>query len=111
MIKNTRMVICLCLALAISGTAGAESEYVLSYSYAELKSDSGRKLVLNRIVHAAKRYCPDYATVRSIDAVQTCVDGVIADLVAKVQDQGFTAYVQGQRSNDWSIARVQPESR
>ena len=112
MIKVTQIAV-LTSVLALWPVAKAEeatssSEYVLTYSYAELTSDSGRDLVLRRIVRAAKSYCPSYSKVRSLDAVRTCIEGVVEDLVAKVGDQEFIAFVEGQRSEDWVVAGVQP---
>ncbi len=109
--RITKKFVFLCLAgtvLASNPSFADTEEYVLTYSYADLQSDSGRKLVLQRIVSAAKRYCPSYSRVRSLDAVRTCVDGVVEDLVAKVSSSEFTAYVEGERNEGWSVAGVEP---
>ena len=75
-----------------------DTQYVLNYSYAELKTEAGRKAVLKRIVRTARQYCPSYSQVRSLKVVQECVDGVVADLVDKVEDRSFIAFVEHNQS-------------
>ena len=79
-------------ALLLSSNAAAE-DYVVTYKHAELTNAQGVADVHNRIVKAAKRYCPTYLEIRSHADVQTCVEGVVRDLLAKVDSPTFTAFV------------------
>lgn len=86
--------------VAFVGAASAD-EYVLTYSEKELGNYNGVKAVHERIVKAAKQYCPTYSQIRSHRDVKTCVDGVVEDLVNKVNHPRMAAYHDGQV---WQIA-------
>ena len=49
-----------------------------------------------RIVKTAKQYCPTYSQIRSHKDVQTCVDGVVSDLVEKVDHPQLSGYHAGE---------------
>lgn len=81
--------------LALSGAAVANdgvaaNEYAVSYSTTELVTQQGVEAVHERIVKAAKNYCPDYATSRSISEHRECIADVVADLVEKVANPALT---------------------
>ena len=80
----------------IGGTAMANDEYVLTYSTQELTTFAGVEDVHARIVKTAKQYCPTYSQIRSQKEVQSCVDGVVADLVAKVDHPQLSGYHAGE---------------
>ncbi len=84
--------------VGVFGFAGVASadEYVLTYSEKELANYTGVKSVHERIVKAAKQYCPTYSQIRSHADVKTCVDGVVEDLVSKVNHPRMTAFHDGQ---------------
>ena len=77
------------------GTASAE-EYVLTYSEKELGDYAGVEAVHQRIVKAAKQYCPTYSQIRSHRDVQACVNDVVQDLVEKVNHPRMSAFHDGQ---------------
>ena len=86
--------------VGFSGVASAD-EYVLSYSEKELGTYNGVQAVHERIVKAAKQYCPTYSQIRNHRDVQSCVDGVVEDLVSKVNHPRMSAFHDGQ---GWQIA-------
>ena len=92
-----------CLAMATM--CFAESEYALTYSNSELATSEGRQVVYQRIVRAAKRYCPDYGEIRSRRDVRSCVDGVVRDLVSKIPHPEFTAEFAATKRVE-AIARI-----
>ena len=67
----------------LSQMAVAE-DYSVSYSAKELANSDGVASVHERIVKSAKDYCPTYSQIRNTRDVQSCVDGVVDDLVNKV---------------------------
>ncbi len=73
------------------GAHGASDDYMVSYSHAELTSAKGGENVHARIVKAAKQYCPTYTQIRSHAEVKLCVDGVVEDLVSKVDHPTLTS--------------------
>ncbi len=80
----------------LGGTAVANDEYVLTYSANELSTFNGVQDVHARIVKTAKQYCPTYSQIRSHADVKTCVDGVVADLVEKVDHPQLSGYHAGE---------------
>ena len=89
-----RVILCFVAQLLWVGVVSAEDEYyVVKYSQQELQNADGMRQVLQRIETSAKRYCPTYLEIRSHADVQTCVEGVVRDLVAKVDSPAFTAFV------------------
>ncbi len=72
------------LALSAGLAAHGADEYAISYSEKELTNSAGVEQVHERIVKAAKQYCPTYSQIRSHAEVKLCVDGVVEDLVQKV---------------------------
>jgi UrcA family protein len=87
----------LCVAIAalsfLSSAALAADGYVLTYSEPELNTVPGMQNVHQRIVRVAKNYCPSYSQIKSHTAVKTCVDGVVQDLVGKIENGNFQAFV------------------
>ena len=69
----------------------AGEEYLVSYSEVELTSAKGTEDVHARIVKAAKHYCPTYSQIRSHAEVKLCVEGVVEDLVSKVNHPTLTS--------------------
>ena len=80
----------------LGGSAVANDEYVLSYESNELSTFAGVQDVHARIVKTAKQYCPTYSQIRSHADVKTCVDGVVADLVDKVNHPQLSGYHAGE---------------
>jgi len=74
-------------------------EYAVNYSAKELVSSEGVASVHERIVKAAKDYCPTYSQIRNHKDVQSCVDGVVNDLVNKVNHPRLSSY----NANDNSV--------
>jgi UrcA family protein len=74
-------------------------DYTLSYSAKELANSDGVTSVHKRIVKAAKDYCPTYSQIRNVRDVQSCVDGVVDDLVNKVGHPRLSSY----HANDNSV--------
>ena len=79
------------------GMSAVADEYVLTYSEKELATFGGVADVHARIVKAAKQYCPTYSQIRSHADVKTCVDGVVSDLVLKVNHARMTSFHSGDR--------------
>lgn len=80
-------------ALVVGANASAAGEeYVVSYTYNELTNSRGVEDVHARIVKAAKAYCPTYSQIRNAKDVRVCVDGVVEDLVSKVNHPQLTSY-------------------
>lgn len=79
------------LTIGLSASADAGEEYMVSYSHTELTSAKGAADVHARIVKAAKNYCPTYSQIRSQAEVKLCVDGVVEDLVSKVDHPTLTS--------------------
>lgn len=71
--------------------SAAERDYMVSYSYTDLTTSQGVESVRKSIVKAAKQYCPTYSQIWSHADVKNCVDGVIEDLVSKVDHPQFTS--------------------
>lgn len=79
-------------ALFVGANASAQGdEYVISYKYDELASVQGVEDVHARIVKAAKEYCPTYQEAGSLYEVKVCVEGVVEDLVSKVNHPQLTS--------------------
>ena len=74
------------------GQTALADEYAMAYTAKELSSVEGVKDVHARIVKVAKQYCPTYSQIRNHKDVQSCVDGVVADLVDKVDHPRLTNY-------------------
>ncbi len=87
----------------IGGTAAANDEYVLTYSAQELSTFSGVQDVHKRIVKTAKQYCPTYSQIRSHNDMKTCVEGVVSDLVEKVNHPQLSGYHAGE---EWARIAV-----
>ena len=77
-------------ALLLSSNAAAE-DYVVTYKHVELTNAQGVADVHNRIVKAAKRYCPTYSKIRSNQEVRACINDVVEDLVSKVNHPQLTS--------------------
>ncbi len=69
--------------------------YAVSYTQSELASVQGARDVHERIVKAAKRYCPEYSVVKDLREVNACVADVVKDLVAKVDHPRLYSYHEG----------------
>ena len=82
------------LLFSANAVAGAD-EYVLTYSTNELSSAQGVGEVHERIVKAAKRYCPTYSVIRNMREVNACIDDVVNDLVSKVDHPRLSDYHAG----------------
>ncbi|MEQ9450796.1 MAG: UrcA family protein [Pseudomonadales bacterium] len=84
----------LSLSLAsISLPAFADGGYAITYSQAELSSQTGMENLRIRIEQAARNYCPTYLQIKSHRDVRTCVRGVMKDLVVKIGNESFTHHV------------------
>ncbi len=70
----------------------AKDEYAVSYSVAEMETYDGVQSVHARILKAAKQYCPTYSQIRSHADVRTCVEGVVDDLVDKINHPTLTGF-------------------
>lgn len=75
--------------------ANEYSEYAVTYSVEELKTQKGVEEVHARIVKAAKAYCPDYAESGSKWEMRECMNDVVSDLVAKVGHPQLTQLHEG----------------
>ena len=80
-------------AMSVSLAASAD-DYAVAYSPQELSSANGVEQIHERIVKAAKQYCPRYSQVRSSKEIKLCVDGVVQDLVDKVDHPQLTSLHQ-----------------
>jgi UrcA family protein len=86
------------VALCASHLSIAQNEYAISYSNAELTTFAGVQDVHARIVAAARNYCPSYSQIRSQRDVKSCVEGVVKDLVNKIDHPLLTDYHAGDES-------------
>ncbi len=84
-----------CMAFGAAASADDPKQYVLAYAANELSNYDGVRGVHARIVKAAKQYCPTYARIRSVREVNTCIEDVVADLVAKVDHPRLSSYHAG----------------
>lgn len=81
--------------LSFGAGALANDGYVMTYTKDELSTFAGVQNVHERIVKAAKQYCPTYSQIRSKREVQSCIDDVVTDLVQKVDHPRLTDYDAG----------------
>ncbi len=72
------------IGLASSASAAAKG-YALQFSPAELSHQQGQQKLERRIARIARDYCPTYAQMRSHADRNTCIEGVVTDLQAKVR--------------------------
>ncbi len=96
--------------LGFGQTALAE-EYAMSYSSQELSTAGGVKDVHERIVKVARQYCPTYSQIRNHKDVDACVDGVVADLVRKVNNAQLSSYHAGEEGVRFATAGVRAGAR
>ena len=80
--------------LIAHNTWADESSYAITYSHSELTTPAGVVAVHQRLVAAALDYCPGYLQMKSHAAVDACVDGVVEDLVKKINQPSLTAYTE-----------------
>ena len=81
-------------ASLVGAGAQAQPDYAFSYSADDLATSAGVADLHARIVKEAKDACPDYLEVRSRADVSRCIDGVVDDLVEKVDHPKLTSYHQ-----------------
>lgn len=79
-------------SVVLATAAIADGEYRISYTAGELSSHAGVVQVHERIVEAARDYCPTYMEIRSHSDVKTCVDGVVDDLVSSINHPTLSGY-------------------
>ena len=88
-------VIAIIFTTAVSLNAWAnESNYAITYSHAELTTPVGVAAVHERLVQAGRDYCPSYLQMKSHSAVASCVEGVVEDLVKKINQPALTAFAE-----------------
>lgn len=73
----------------------AQDSYIISYSEQELTTTQGRAKVLRRIQDAATSYCPTYLQIKSHSDVRACVEGVVQDLLDKIDSAELHQLAQG----------------
>jgi UrcA family protein len=86
--------VCAGVGLFAAATASA-GEYAVSYSNGELSTYEGVQGVHARIVRAAEQYCPTFSQVRSHKEVESCVSGVVEDLIDKVNHPELSSFHAG----------------
>ncbi len=79
----------------VSAQAFAGNDYALKYSVFDFQSVETVKALHRRIVNTAKRTCPSYSEVRSVRVVRECKQGVVDDLVGKIDRASLSAYFEG----------------
>ncbi|MEM7097838.1 MAG: UrcA family protein [Pseudomonadota bacterium] len=83
-----------CAVLICAPGTWADQSYTITYSQTELTTQSGVAVVHDRLVRAARNYCPGYLQMKSHSAVDACVSGVVEDLIAKIDQPMLTAYAE-----------------
>jgi len=96
-VKKSIIAIASVAIFSFSQMAMAE-DYAINYSNKELSTGAGVANVHARIVKAAKQYCPTYSQIRNHKDVQNCVNGVVEDLVSKVNHPTLSDYDAGDRN-------------
>ena len=90
----------LSLSLALLGGAAmapqvlADDGYALAFEPSAARSSVQMETLHANILEVAKDYCPTYQEARSFRVVNACVREVAGDLVSKVGQPEFTAYVE-----------------
>lgn len=94
----------LSLSLALLGGAAlvpqalADDGYALAFEPSEVRNTAQMESLHETILSVAKDYCPTYQEARSFRVINACVSEVASDLVSKVAQPEFTAYVERQSS-------------
>ena len=86
------------VALFSLSQVAVADDYAVNYSTTELSSGAGVASLHARIVKTAKQYCPTYSQIRNTKDVQSCVNGVVEDLVSKVNHPILSDYNAGERN-------------
>ena len=68
------------------------ANYATSYSKVELSTPAGVYALHQRLVKAGQDYCPGYLQMKSHSAVEACVEGVVKDLVSKIDHPALTTF-------------------
>ena len=89
------MVSASCMAFGTAASADENEQYEVVYSANEMSNYDGVRDVHERIVKAAKQFCPTYSQIRSTREVNACIEDVVADLVAKVDHPRLSDYHAG----------------
>ncbi len=79
----------------VSAHAFAADDYGLTYSAVDFQSVETVKALHRRIVNTASRACPRYGVVKEVRVVRDCKQGVIDDLVGKIDRPALSATVEG----------------
>ena len=79
----------------VSAQAFAAEDYALKYGAVDFQSVETVKALHRRIVDTAKRTCPSYSEVRDVRFVSDCKQGVVDDLVGKIDRPSLSATVEG----------------
>ena len=93
---NTATAFALLAGLAAAPATLAGEGYAVAYTEAQISSTDGMRALHQQIRNTAEEYCPKYSDVRSFPRINACVADVVDDLVAKVNQPAFTAYVEEQ---------------
>lgn len=81
---------------AFAPQALADEGYALAFNPAQIRSEADMQRLHARIVDVAKVQCPTSKGVRSIRLTKSCRNDVAADLVRKVGQPEFGAFVERQ---------------
>jgi len=81
-------------AIAGVGAAHADEPYSVSYTPEQVTTEAGMQVLHTKIRQAAKEACPTWSEARSLLRVSLCQAEVTDDLVAKVNQPAFTAFVE-----------------
>ena len=85
------------MMICTSPWVSAVENYTVTYSEAELVNATGMQSVYSRIYATAQSHCPKYRRIKSHRDVRTCINGVVDDLVTKMNHSGFTTFAHQQR--------------
>ena len=80
------------IAFSAAHALAQDFEYALTYSANDLATPEGVAALHTRIAKTARKHCPTYREIGSIKDAHACVDGVVSDLVSKVDHPDLTAY-------------------
>ena len=82
--------------VAFAPQALADEGYSLAFEPAQIRSDADMQRLHAKILDVAKVQCPTSKGVRSIRLTKSCRSEVAADLVLKVAQPEFSAFVERQ---------------
>ena len=93
--KTTHTAVLFVLSLCLSAFSMAGERYSIAYSKADFRTTESVEQLHKKIVRTARAHCPDYSRTRSLSNTYDCIDAVVADITASIDQPALTALVHG----------------